>query len=120
MFIPFSELVQKGKDTETSSAQGKREQRKETRQHKVGNATVTVTKDSLGITATANCDDVEAELQFYIKRVAQLEKREKDTKITETKKRGYTFFDVLLYILTTAVIAFVAGYLTKTLNIIKL
>lgn len=85
---------------------------------KKGKATVTVKIDSTGITAIANCDSIVKKLNYYKKLTKQLETKVKNTAVTETIKKGYNLFDLILYITAFSIVSFVAGYLIKKLKII--
>jgi subtilase family serine protease len=85
---------------------------------KNGRATVSVKIDSTGITATSSCDSIAQQLQFYKKQVKELKLLVKDAKVAQTEKKGFSFFQLILYITAFAIVSFVAGYLIKTFKII--
>ena len=85
---------------------------------KIGRSTVTVKIDSTGITATSNCDSIAKSVDIYKQTIKQLRLQVTDTKIEDTKKRGYSGFELFLYILATAAVSFTAAYLLKSFKII--
>lgn len=85
---------------------------------KKGRATVTVRIDTLGVTASSNCDSIAKKLDYYEKAFKQIRLESKDTKTKVKEKKGYTLFELILYITAVAIVSFVAGYLLKTFKII--
>jgi hypothetical protein len=83
-----------------------------------GRARITVKIDSTGIKATSNCDSIAKQLDFYQKEFKQLRLKVTDTKTKVTEKKGYSLFDLILFITAFSIVSFVAGYLLKTFKII--
>lgn len=85
---------------------------------KKGRASVTVKIDSTGITATSNCDSIAKKLNYYRKLTKQLRLEVTDTKITATKKKGYSLIELILYMTATGVVCFAAAYILKSFKIL--
>ena len=83
-----------------------------------GRSKVTVKIDSLGITATSNCDSIAKKLDFYKKEIKQLKLEVTDTQVKTTEKKGFSLLELMLYVTAFAIVSFVAGYLIKTFKII--
>lgn len=81
-----------------------------------GRATVTVKIDSTGTTTTASCDSIVKELNYYKIKVKEMTDVISETKTKEETKKGFSFFELLLYITAVAIVSFVAGYLLKTVK----
>lgn len=81
---------------------------------KKGRASVTVKIDSTGIEATSNCDSIAKRLNYYEKVFKEFQTQSIDIKNKVTEKKGFSFFELLLYITAVAIVSFVAGYLLKT------
>lgn len=85
---------------------------------KKGSANITVTVDRLGITATAKCDSIAKQLQFYKTKITALTKLDSKSEIKEEIKKGYSFLELIFYITAFSIVSFVAAYLLKTFKII--
>ena len=83
-----------------------------------GRANVTVRIDSSGITATANCDSIAKQLQFYKIKSTALTKAFSEATTKEEIKKGYNFLQLFLYVTAFSIVSLVAGYLIKTFKII--
>ena len=107
LFIPIKEVKQKLKEKKpVVFTQNK------------GRARVTVQIDSLGIKATSNCDSIAQKLNFYKKSIQEMTKIVREIKSKKTEKKGYSFFELILYIIATAVVLFAAAYLLKTFKLL--
>lgn len=85
---------------------------------KQGRATVTVKVDSTGTTTTASCDSIVKELNYYKIKVKEMSNIVSEIKTKEETKKGFSFFELILYITAVAIVSFVAGYLLRTFKII--
>lgn len=83
-----------------------------------GRAKVTVNIDSLGVTAFADCESIEKQLQFYKTKISEMSKLVSEIKKKEEIKKGYNFLQLCLYVTAFSIVSFVAGYLLKTFKII--
>ena len=83
-----------------------------------GRTTVTIKIDSTGIMATSTCDSIIKKVQYYKKQIKELRLELKDTQVTQTEKKGYNLFELILYIVAFSMVSFVAAYLLKTFKII--
>jgi nitrate reductase NapE component len=109
LFIPIEKIFKE--DGALKNQTLKQVQRK-------GRAKVTVKIDSTGITATSNCDSIAQKLNYYKTRITELTKTNIEAKTKRVEKKGFSFLEVILYLLAVAIVAFVAGYLTRSLKII--
>lgn len=81
-----------------------------------GRATIKVVVAKNGLEATSNCDSILQAFKFYKKDTQKLEIDNSKTSITKEEKKGYSFLNLLFYIIATCVVSFTAGYLFKTLK----
>jgi hypothetical protein len=106
LFIPFEKLKLNSSEGSKGFTQKK------------GRATVHVKVDSSGITATANCDSIAKQLQFYKTKITEMSKLVSEIKAKEEIKKGYNFLQLFLYVTAFSIVSLVAGYLIKTFKII--
>jgi hypothetical protein len=78
-----------------------------------GRSKVIVKIDSTGITAISNCDSIAQQLQFYKKKITALTTKKTETVVKEKIKKGYSLFELILYITAFSIVSFVAAYLLK-------
>jgi hypothetical protein len=83
-----------------------------------GRSSVTVKIDSTGIKATSNCDSIAERLDYYEKTFKEFRKETTDTQKKVSEKKGYSKFQLILYMIVAAVVCLTAGYLTKTFKLL--
>ena len=88
--------------------------RPKTFEKRIGRSTAKITVDKDGVSIECKCDSIKERLKVLEIREKETEETQIDQEV-ETKekvKRGFSFFDLLFYLIIAFSVGFAAGYLT--------